>query len=218
MPEYMQQPNVPFKEWFAPQREHAAATTKRYIRLTPDLEQRALCAHPQHENSLGMHIRHGDKEMSRDYIPVDAFRPLCEAFVDNGGGSIYLATDSALVVETIMKEWPSRVSERIVRQPAVQGLSRNESAAFSLGLSEHLTNVEALVDARAMSKCTYLLHGLSALSEAAMYLNPALKPVNLEDPDEQAKDVNYFVTEVMGKKPSLESNEGRRLRSGVWQG
>jgi len=172
MPEYIRKSDESFADWFKPQRKHAADTTKRYIRFNAEMEQRAACAHPNTENSLGMHIRHGDKEASRDYIPVKDFLPFCEAFVNGGGGDIYLATDSGLVFEEIVREWPERVSSHVVRQPAVEGLSRNDTAAFSLGISAHRTNVEALTDALAMSKCTYLLHGLSALSEVAFFINP----------------------------------------------
>eukprot|EP00545_Synedropsis_sp_CCMP1620_P009884 CAMPEP_0119028204 /NCGR_PEP_ID=MMETSP1176-20130426/38491_1 /TAXON_ID=265551 /ORGANISM="Synedropsis recta cf, Strain CCMP1620" /LENGTH=203 /DNA_ID=CAMNT_0006984291 /DNA_START=33 /DNA_END=640 /DNA_ORIENTATION=+ len=182
-PPYIQKLNLTLQEWFEPQRRHAAAVTKRYIRFNAAMEQRAACAHPIADNSLGMHIRHGDKWTSRYLVAVSDYRPYCEAFVDNGGGAIYLATDSGLVVDEIMREWPERVSSRIVRQPAVQGLSRNKSAAFDLGVSTHRTNVEALIDARALSKCTYLLHGLSALSEAALFMNHGLteRAVNVED-------------------------------------
>jgi hypothetical protein len=187
MPGYMRRTEVPLDAWFEPQRRHAAAIVKRYIRFNADMEQRAACAHPNPENSLGMHIRHGDKGIERNIIPVSDFLPYCEAFVDNGGGTIYLATDSALVIEEIMRDWPERVSSRVVRQQSVQGLSRNESAAFALGVPAHRTNVEALTDALALSKCTYLLHGLSALTEAALYMNPALvrRSLSLEDLEDE---------------------------------
>jgi hypothetical protein len=104
MPAYIQKRDQPWEDWFKPQRERAAATTKRYIRFTSAMEQRAACAHPNTQNSIGMHIRHGDKEASRDYIPVADFLPFCEAFVDTSGGDIFLATDSALVLEEIMRD------------------------------------------------------------------------------------------------------------------
>ena len=100
-----------------------------------------------------------------------------------------------------MPEWQERVTSQIVRQPAVQGLSRNGSAAFNIGVSTHRTNVEALVDGLAMSKCTYLLHGLSALSEAAFFINLGLaeRAVNLEDEPDQIPDVEYFVKQILPK-------------------
>ena len=190
MPDYMLQKNVSLEAWFKPQRYHAAAIVQRYIRFNADMEQRAACAHPNPENSLGMHIRHGDKWIARYIIPPSDFLPYCEAFVDNGGSTIYLATDSALVIEEIMRDWPERITSRIVRQQSVKGLSRNESAAFNLGVPAHQTNVEALTDALALSKCSYLLHGLSALTEAAFYMNPALvhRSINLEELEDEDND------------------------------
>jgi hypothetical protein len=223
MPEHIQQPDLSFDDWFKAPRKHAAVTTNRYIRFNAEMEQRAACALPNPKNSLGMHIRHGDKESSRDYIPVGDFLPYCEAFVDGGGGSIYLATDSALVYEEIKRDWPERVSSHVVRQPSVKGLSRNDTAAFNLGVSQHRTNVEALTDALAMSKCTYLLHGLSALSEASFFVNPGLteRAVNLES-EARNHDVEFFTKEIlprgrMSKKKSLGGGETKvsKKSSGV---
>ena len=199
MPDYIQQTNISLQDWFEPQRRHAAAIAKRHIRFNAGMEQRAACAHPNSENSLGMHIRHGDKWLSRDILSVNEFLPYCEAFVDNGGGAIYLATDSSMVFDEIKRDWPDRVTSRIVRQQAVKGLSRNGTAAFELGVSTHRTNVEALTDGLALSKCTYLLHGLSALSEAAFYMNPGLieRAVNLETEEDPRLEVDYFVNQIL---------------------
>ena len=200
MPDYIQQTNISLQDWFEPQRRHAAAIAKRHIRVNARMKQRAACAHPNPENSLGMHIRHGDKWLSsRNILSVSEFLPYCEAFVDNGGGAIYLATDSSMVFDEIKRDWPDHVATRIVRQQAVKGLSRNGTAAFELGVSTHRTNVEALTDGLALSKCTYLLHGLSALSEAAFYMNPGLieRAVNLETREDHRLEVDYFVNQIL---------------------
>lgn len=198
--DYVYRHDLSFDEWFEPQRRHAAEAVKRYIRFNPTMEHRARCILPDPEFSLGMHIRHGDKQGAREVIPPGAFLEYAEAFVQNGGGSIYLATDSALVVEEIKERWPRHVSDRVIHQPEVAGLSRNETAAFNLGISKHRTNVEALTDILVLSKCTFLLHGLSAMSEAAMFINPRLieGEINLEDKDQQKwKTVDYFVKKMM---------------------
>jgi len=200
MPDHVQQPETPFRDWFVPQRLHAAEIVKRYIRFNPYMEQRAACALPNPENSLGMHIRHGDKYPSRGIIETKSFLPFCKAFVEQGGGSIYLATDSALVFEEIKREWPTHVSGHVVVQPAVKGLSHNDTAAFDLGVSAHRTNVEALTDLRALSKCTYLLHGWSAMTEAVFFLNPDLidRSVDLDDYT-QSDQLNHFVQSILTK-------------------
>jgi len=198
MPEYILQSKIPLQDWLMEQRHHAIRTTRRYIRFTPHMEQLAACAHPRPRNSLGMHIRHADKELSRWSIPVSMFLGFAQAFVSAEDGDIFVATDSGLVLEEILQTWPSEVRERVVYQPGVQGLSRNETAAFDLGVSVHRTNTEALTDLLALSKCTYLLHGLSALSEAVFYLNPGLmeRAINLED-FETRYAVDYFVDTIL---------------------
>ena len=44
------------------------------------MERRAACAFPDPEFSLGMHIRHGDKDVERYYIEADKFLAFAEAF------------------------------------------------------------------------------------------------------------------------------------------
>ena len=111
--------------------------------------------------------------------------------MDSGGGSIFVATDSSLIIEEIKTKWPEDVSRNIIHQVGAT-LSRNDTATFDLGASPHRTNVEALTDILALSKCTYLIHGFSALSEAAIYLNPSLieRSVNLEH-DDQDDNTKY---------------------------
>jgi len=171
------------------------------------MERRARCSLPNPKFSIGMHIRHGDKYLERDIIKPKKFLVYAEAFVNNGGGSIYLATDSAKVVETILNKWPKHVADHIVLQPLVLGLTQNETAAFDIGISRHRTNVEALTDVLSLSKCTFFLHGLSAMSEAVLFINPGLirRSVNLEDIDHRS--VDYFINTIMpiGRKVA---NEG----------
>ena len=114
--------------------------------------------------------------------------------------------DSALVMEEIHEKWPKKVRDKIVHQPNVLGLTRNTTAAFDLGISQHRTNIEALTEILVLSKCTYLLHGLSAMSEAVMYINPGLikTGINLEDVDQQKwKTVKYFVENMMKVQRSV---------------
>ena len=48
--------------------------------------------------------------------------------------------------------------------------SDSKKSVFQL-YSHHRTNTEVLVDILALSKCTFFIHGFSAVSEAAIYLN-----------------------------------------------
>ena len=203
---YIVRDDLTWDDWFAPQRLHASETVTRYIRFNPMMERRAVCSLPDPEYSLGMHIRHGDKYIERKVIKTSKFLRYAQAFVENGGGAIYVASDSAKVFEKIEKTWPKNVSSHVVRQPCI-GLTNNETASFDLGHSAHRTNTEALTDLLALSKCTFFVHGLSALSEAVLYMNPGLieRSINLEDRNHKYKNVDYFVNEIMpkGKKEGI---------------
>jgi hypothetical protein len=148
------------------------------------MKELARKSHPNTNHSLGLHIRWSDKADGRKLITVDQFLPYVKAFVKNGGQDIYLATDSENVLQTIEKEWPSDIHQRIRRQVDVVR-SSNTTAVFKMGFSQHRTNTEVLTDILSLSRCTFLVHGLSAVSDAAMYLNADLidQSVDLEDPD-----------------------------------
>lgn len=98
--------------------------------------------------------------------------------------SIFIATDSQQVVEKIRNTWPAEIWARIRWQQGEVVRSNDTTPVFVLS-SHHATNMQVLVDIIAMSKCQFLLHGLSAVSEATHYLNRNLHrnhSVNLELP------------------------------------
>lgn len=156
---------------------------------TPNRQDTSKC--------LAMHIRHSDKANKRDKIALAAFLPYCQAYVEAGGKLIYLATDSSRVIDKIKEEWPPHVTSAITWQRNIIR-SPNETAVFDPAVlsyaqengggggqqqqHHHRTNSEVLVDILAMSRCQWLLHGLSAVSEATIYTNLKLhdSSVNLE--------------------------------------
>ena len=151
--------------------------------------------------ALGLHIRHSDKAAGRRQVPVEEFLPFVQAFVHAGGTNIYLATDSLLVLEEIAQTWPKDIQTRIKslgngnnhesqesgeEHANVVVRSRNDQAVFDIAASyRHTTNLQAMVEIKALSMCRFMVHGLSALSESALWLNKELQSssVNLEDPD-----------------------------------
>eukprot|EP00985_Skeletonema_marinoi_P000487 scaffold187_cov140-Skeletonema_marinoi.AAC.12 len=194
--EYIFRRDLDFDVWIEPKRRNAAKLAKNYNRFNAEMQQRAECAHPKRDNSLGIHIRHSDKGVTRGgVIALSDFFPYAKAFVENGGGSIFVATDSSLVIEEITSKWPKDIRSHVVYQGGTT-LSRNDTGSFDLAVSHHQANLEALTDILALSKCTYLVHGFSALSEAAIYLNPSLieRSVNLEhkDQDDKAKYTKFL--------------------------
>jgi hypothetical protein len=133
-----------------------------------------------------MQHSHSDKANRRRKIPVKLFLPYVQAFVEEyekkrANFSIYIATDSHHVIHNIKQNWPKEVLGRIRWQD--QAIRSNDTTPVFTLSSHHITNEQVFVDIIAMQKCQFLLHGLSAVSEATHYLNRNLHKnhsVNLE--------------------------------------
>ena len=102
------------------------------------------------------------------------------------GGHVFVATDSSLVVADAQKyfaETPKMASHALHIQPDVLR-SKTTNSVFKLYRDNHdATNRQVLTDIGALSRCTFMVHVLSAVSEAAVFHNPSLhaRSVNLED-------------------------------------
>jgi hypothetical protein len=183
-PVQIQEPHTTLHKWLGVNRRRAAPLVRDYYRLQPDMQAAVDSLWNPTRSTLGLHIRHSDKANRRKRIPVASFRPYVERFLQQvPTGLIYLATDSERVIEDIQQTWPSSLADRLRMQPSAYR-SRNASAVFSLFEAHHdATNRQVLVDIVALSRCTFLIHGLSAVSEAAIYWNIDLheRSVNLED-------------------------------------
>jgi hypothetical protein len=226
MPPSLKRPSDSYHDWWEPMRRTGRRMVQKYYHPKPQLVHLAKKSNPlllpdprsiSGENDrpiskplscLAMHIRHSDKANKREKIPLKAFLPYCQTYVEMGGPVIYLATDSSRVIEKIQTEWPSSivpkiryqsnafrspnetsVFDAILEQPTTSFL-KNDSREASIDSTtsdfirghHHRTNVEVLVDILAMAKCNWFLHGLSAVSEATFYFNGNLheQSVNLE--------------------------------------
>lgn len=174
LPPTLRNDSISYEAWLRPQRERAQATVKQFIQLLPDIQERARRTNPSRK-CLAVHIRHSDKGNRRKRIPLRRFIPYIEAYWDIvPEGIVYVATDSSRVVEELQSR------PRFLWQPNTQR-SNDTTAVFRI-FPHHATNLQVLVDIRAMASCQWMLHGLSAVSEAVLYLNPHVKNVNLEVP------------------------------------
>lgn len=224
LPEYITQPHIPLTEWLEPQRQRAHRVMKQYIRFRPYLWKAAQRANPNcrlqdHNSCLGLHIRHSDKAAGRRQVLTAEFLPFAQAFVQAGGQHIYVATDSNKVLEEMEREWPYPVRSRIRRLgPKDMIRSNNQQAVFDVSAhSHHRTNQEALMEILALSQCQFLIHGLSAVSEASIWINLQLHntSVNLEDPDHlTAASFEQLVRMVLRDEP--DSVWPRPIQTNKW--
>ena len=143
---------------------------------------------------LGIHVRWSDKGASRRKLSLHEYFPFVQAYMDqfekNSGTTekgpqpcIFLATDAPQVITYVQNHWPSSYRLALITSRATIR-SPNETAVFNLA-SHHETNKEVLVDIMDLAYCRFLLHGNSAVSESAIYLNGfnlIYQSVNIEDP------------------------------------
>jgi hypothetical protein len=187
LPDYITKPHQPINEWLEPQRHSAHSVLKRYIRFLPHIKDRAESANPDcsmNNACLGIHIRQSDKAAGRRQIGTDEFLPYVEAFLQAGGKWVYLATDSGKHMNHIKREWPEYV-RKIIRSMGDDVVRSNDfQAVFDIG-SHHRTNTEILIEILALSKCQFMIHGFSAVTESSIWINVDLHytSVNLEDPE-----------------------------------
>ena len=206
MPDFIGQPHLSLRQWLLPQRLKAAEIVNRYYKFQASLTKQVNFKLLTNKHCLGLHIRWSDKGGTRRLVHVSEFLPYVQTYLkqvsDTNTGikpCIYVATDSIPVLDEIKSTWPTDVQRHaIYSQASVR--SPNTTAVFHM-TSHHLTNTEVLRDILELSKCQFLIHGKSAVSESAMYLNPDLiyQSINLEL-DDVANDVDQGYVDAVSKE------------------
>lgn len=101
-------------DWCANRQQKGHEMVKKHCQFRPQCLEQAEKVNPTNNNDntskpcLAMHVRHSDKEdvKGRETIPTDNFFPCASVFFqESNGNTIYLATDSMLVLEQVGK-WP----------------------------------------------------------------------------------------------------------------
>lgn len=188
-------------DWLGKQRKIAAPLVQKHFKPVQWLQEKIDNTNPTSSNDppcLAIHIRLSDKAgQGRKKNSLDMFLPFAETFVALGGQRIFVASDTTHIFDDIRSLWPTRIVDTISRQEDVF-LSNSNKGVFEL-VGHHRSNSEALAEIYAMSKCGLLIHGYSAMTEAAIYLNPILHDfsINLDYPQEEMKTVLDF--EVMAR-------------------
>jgi hypothetical protein len=198
-------------DWYLPMRTWAHDVVRKYYRPLSFINQRVDQVTGITEASqaccLAIHIRQGDKEGygKRKVSRIRDYKPFVEAFLnattDNSQSFVYLATDAWRVMDAIQENWDEAIRLRIRSQGDLVVRSVRWVPPHMLEPeNRHRVNLEALVDILAMSRCQFLLHGFSTMSEAAIYVNLNLHnhSVNLDDPNHM--DVNDFASVVRNSR------------------
>ncbi len=170
--------------WFRTNRNRGHAIVSRYFTPRDEITRRVQSLWRENFDSagpvLGLHMRGTDKLAAggRRIVESMEYLPSVESFMEqHPDGKIFVATDDSGLLD-----WLERTGVPVVCQEAFR--SSGAAGLFDLpydeGPEEH--GREVLVDIYALARCDFLVHGLSSVVEAAMYLNPDLhdRSINLE--------------------------------------
>lgn len=179
--------NQTMKGWLTEHRKRASSVIQEHFRLQPWLQEKVDMVQPKNTRCLAVHIRLTDKGSGRIKQGVDSYLPYVESYVkatrEDPDATIFLATDDSTVMHQLLNASQILESSRIRSQQGLL-LSDSNSPTFSTFKAErHRINTETLVDIYGLSRCQYLVHGASAVAEAAIYLNLQLDQfsVNIDD-------------------------------------
>ena len=155
--------------WVRPNGEMRAALAAEWASV--------LLGSPAGTPVLGVHLRGTDKFLGRKVDPTTYF-PLVDAFIAHHAARgaralVFLATDDSTDQNLTLTRYGQRV-----RQQAGGALLRatGTSAVWQEGdpSQAHSRGRQVLLDTLLLSKCDFLLKPSSAVSEFAIYFNPAL--------------------------------------------
>jgi hypothetical protein len=219
LPDYITKPHIPITEWLEPQRAMGHDAVQRFLKPRSYLLHAAHQANPDcsvRNACLGLHIRHSDKAAGRRVVATAEFLPYAQAFVHAGGQHVYVATDSTHVLQEIEQSWPASVRTRIRNMGNTVVRSSDEKAVFDIA-SHHRTNQEIIVEIYALSQCQFLVHGFSAVSESAIWINLDLhvQSVNLED-TERIQPPTFGTMVQMVLRGEEQSHLPRPMRTEEW--
>jgi len=142
------------------------------------LEKTLLKGYPM----LGIHMRGTDKLAAggRKLIQVEQYVPYIRSFLETfPDGGIFVATDDADMFTKLSEyegiEFTSQTIKRETGDDTVPYIVDHKNGPETLGL-------EIMTDIYLLSKCDYLLYGISSVIEGVMYLNLDLhdNSINLE--------------------------------------
>ena len=187
---YHQQDLDVFDEsWYRSKRNVGSIIVEKYIRPLPIFRTATEDLYFQMSSThfavviLGIHARGTDKAAGRRLIHFEEYLKYATAFLSalptSVTGKIFLASDDVRFFSEFSK---SNISHHIYSFNNTK-LSGSKHAPFRVhASSRRIVNAEVLKDIVMLSKCDFLVHGHSTVSESAIYMNFKLhsQSVNIE--------------------------------------
>lgn len=158
---------------------------------------------------LGVHLRGTDKAAGRRPLSPPLFLPYVQAFQKavtslQLGAAIFIATDDLTYKGQVLSGWPEEIRNITVAFSNETVLSSNGVPTFGNPKLRHHVNSDVWQDIQMLSRCTFLLHGHSSVSETAFYIHLGLheRSINLEYavPRLSPSEFEAFVRESLQQK------------------
>lgn len=170
--------------WFVDQRSRAHRLVSQYIHIKPAVRlevETFVEEHFMQRPMLGLHLRGTDKGYASDahaimsVVPPQRYFRHIDAFLEqHPQGAVFVATDQQQYVEVLS----ARYGARIVSRPAIR--SRNHLNPFQVEDGQNYRKgLEVLVDCLLLSRCDRLVKCTSAVGEFALYFNPSLPCIDV---------------------------------------
>lgn len=124
---------------------------------------------------LGVHMRGSDARSMRKRVPPEAFWPYVADFArSHPRGLVYVATESEPNAAAARAWNRTGVAAGRVRMQPIRTRVSGGKANFYVHSDQLGVARDALLDIQILARSDYLVHGASAVAEAAIYVNPSL--------------------------------------------
>ena len=165
-----------FRRWRLQAHSIVSKAHRLNARWQRELEGRWREFNPENRTPvLGLHLRGSDKKSNRKRIYPCRFEPFVADFFERfpTTGRVYIATESMTFAQHVSRYWKRRWGSHRVFVPALKTRTPRRTGNFELYNQLQVAG-EVLMDIEMLARADYLLHGASAVAEAAIYLNPRL--------------------------------------------
>ncbi len=187
--------------WYWNERSKGRAVVAKYIKPNEEIQTKvdAYCqAYFAGSFVLGIHIRGTDMHYAPPLSPAEYFEHIDRMLEGKRDAKIFVATDQAQYLEVFSRKYGARV----IYSPAFR--SDNDVAPFNREeISPFKKGEDVMLDMLLLSRCDFLIKGVSSVGEIALYFNPELDCLDLAYQKKNAYGEHYGVFwDFLSNKPA----------------
>jgi len=154
----------------------------KYFHLRPEVltrvnkEWAGIFGESDGQPTLGVHIRKTNAG-ARSASTHAALTLVQRWLLSNPSGRIFLATDSAMVIESVATQWPTELVAKVkYREGVSRGTDKQPIFGHHASKGKYEEGLDVLLDILFLSRCNFFIRSKSSwFSEAVLLLNPKLR-------------------------------------------